>query len=161
MWSHRRPDSRSRDRGFILVEVLVAAAVAAILLAMVMRIFSSTWSSINSIREEADAMLIIRNVIDASAPRANLAAGTQQGTSGRYAWTVSISALGTPASQTAAAPPAQTTSSTTVNGGGEEESPNTAAASTPWGLFKVVVAVRAPSGRRTVLETYRLSRPSR
>jgi type II secretory pathway pseudopilin PulG len=158
MWWRRRPDKRHGARGFILIEVLVAAAVAAVLLAAVMRIFASTWSGVNSVREDADAMLVARNVLEAVAPRNNLAPGTQQGTSGRYAWTVVITGPPAPAGGATGAgfgQPALQQAAASNN----ENAPD-ASTGPPWSLFRIIVAVTAPSGRRTIIDTYRLSRPS-
>ena len=166
MWWRRKPDERARTRGFILIEVLVAAAVAAVLIAAVMRIFASTWSGINSIREDADAMLVARSVIDAVAPRSGLAPGTQQGTAGRYGWTVVITG---PIVQVP--PPSVSVTSPTQAGAGaaaanpadgNAANPNAQQANTgpQWRLFRIIVAVSAPGGRRTVVDTYRLSRSS-
>lgn len=173
MSSLRKPGERRGSRGFVLIEVLVAASVAAVLLAQVMRIFASTWSGINSVREDATAMLVARNVIDANAPRNNLAAGTQEGATGRYAWKVTIEQMDlAPVSGIApvlATTPANATSGSNIAANGGNNSGNTnnggangAAADNgvPWNLFRIDVVVRAPGGRRTVIETYRLSRPS-
>jgi Tfp pilus assembly protein PilE len=174
-WRHK-PVRRDTARGFILLEVLVASAVAAVLLAAVMRIFASTWSGIGTMREDADAMLVARTVIEASAPRANLAPGAQQGSTGRYAWNVVIVgpiAQTSPAVATNFTPPgvqnasssgnstsqANTGNQTNTGNQGDPDNPNgNANNGPPWNLFRVIVAVRAPSGRRTLLETYRLSR---
>lgn len=158
---------RRGNRGFVLVEVLVAASVAAVLLTAVMRIFASTWSGITMVRDEATAMLVARNVIEASAPRNDLAAGTQEGSSGRYSWTVTIAQLNGQVANTDNAPalaptPQNANLGQGTNNGGDPNntSSNGANNGPPWSLFRIVVAVRAPNGRRTDIETYRLSRPS-
>jgi type II secretory pathway pseudopilin PulG len=83
MWSRRKPGEHQRSEGFILVEVLVTAAVAAVLLAALMRAFSSVWGGLGAVREETEAMLVARAVLEASTPRNNLAVLTQEGMSGR------------------------------------------------------------------------------
>ena len=170
MWSRRKPGERGRSEGFILVEVLVTAAVAAVLLAALMRAFSSVWGGIGAVREEADAMLVARAVIEASTPRSNLVPITQEGMSGRYAWSISIvntglqsvtgqqaqpqpTLLSTPGQQDAR----QTDSEQPRSPNGQEEGQTQ---EVPWTLFRIAVAVRAPSGRRTNIETFRLSRPA-
>ena len=187
MWSRRKSDERRHAAGFVLVEVLVTAAVAAVLLAAVMRAYSSLWSGIGAVREETEAMLVARAVIEASTPRTNLVPLTQEGVTGRYAWSIAIADTGivaTPGQQTnpfdqqqqqqqrpgqiapmgqagLLAPGTQTGSGSQP--GDERNNPDGQAESgpreLPWTLFRVAVAVRAPSGRRTSLETYRLSRP--
>jgi Tfp pilus assembly protein PilE len=179
MWSRRKPDEQKRSAGFILVEVLVTAAVAAVLLAALLRAFSTVWSGIGAVREETDAMLVARAVIEASTPRHNLVPLTQQGTSGRYAWTISIASTGIQMAQSApegqnqgAAPVAptgapgqanqnrpQTTGDENAAPGNNPNGDEPTNQEPPWALFKIAVAVRAPSGRRTTLETFRLSRP--
>jgi hypothetical protein len=180
MWSRRRPAEQGRSDGFILVEVLVTAAVAAVLLAALLRAFSTVWSGIGAVREDTEAMLVARAVIEASTPRHNLVPLTQQGTSGRYAWTISIASTGVQMSQSAPEgqnqgaapvasmgvtgqanqdrpqPTADRNASPDNNNASDEEQTNK---EPPWALFRIAVAVRAPSGRRTDLETFRLSRP--
>jgi type II secretory pathway pseudopilin PulG len=177
MWSLRIPGERRGSRGFVLIEALVAASVAAVLLAEVMRIFASTWSGISSVREDATAMLVARNVIEASASRNNVAAGTQEGVTGRYAWKVAVEQIGVapqggnaPALPGAAPNGGMATSNngnnnngTNANGGNNADASNAgnAANGPPWNLYRINVAVLAPGGRRTVIETYRLGRMSR
>jgi len=181
MWLRRRPAENRRSDGFILIEVLVTAAVAAVLLAALMRAFSTVWGNIGGVREETAAMLVARAVIEASTPRYNLVPLTQQGTSGRYAWTISIASTGIqmsnapPQEQNQGAPPVaptgtpgQTTQNrapTTSDADGSRANPSKtgeeqANQEPPWALFRIAVAVQAPSGRRTTIETFRLSRPT-
>jgi type II secretory pathway pseudopilin PulG len=188
MLSRRKPDERRHSAGFVLVEVLVTAAVAAVLLAAVMRAYSSLWSGIAAVREETEAMLVARAVIEASTPRINVVPLTQEGMTGRYAWSIGIEDTGivaTPGQQTnpfdqqqqqqqprpgQIAPMGQAgllgAGMQTASGSQPGDERNNADGQTdsrpqeqPWRLFRIAVAVRAPSGRRTSLETYRLSRP--
>jgi len=187
--SSRRPDKRAGAAGFVLVEVLVTAAVAAVLLAALVRAFSSTWGGIGAVREETEAMLVARAVIEASTPRNNLVPLAQEGVIGRYAWSVAIANTGIGM----AAASADRTASGEAQpdqqrpfGSGPQGSPPLRSAGTlgrpgpdegrrpgepggreadeaqdlPWTLFRIAVSVRAPSGRRTNLETFRLSRPA-
>jgi len=181
MWSRRQPGEHACSQGFLLVEVLVTAAVAAVLLAVLMRAFSSVWGGIGAVREETEAMLVARAVIEASTPRTNLVPLAQDGMTGRYAWAISIVSTGL---QTVAAgqptqlqpslpgatgqpqfgqaqfeqpqpgqsPPDQRSSATNQDEEAQREP--------PWTLFRITVGVRAPGGRRTDIETYRLSRPA-
>jgi type II secretory pathway component PulJ len=168
MWSRRNRGEPRGSEGFILLEVLVAAAVAAVLLAVVMRAYSSVWGGIGDVREETEAMLVARAVIEASASRANLTAGTQEGMSGRYVWTVSVANTEV---QAAISDPIRTQPSQTKSDGERQGENQANSASAPrqeeerqapiWTLFRIAIAVHAPNGRRTTIETYRLSRPAR
>jgi prepilin-type N-terminal cleavage/methylation domain-containing protein len=124
------------NRGFVLIEVLVAVGVAAVLLVALLRAFVSTWFGISTVREEAEAMLIARTLITAVTPRENAGELSQQGSIGRYNWTLEVRK----------APIAPTA-------GADSETPFA------WTLYRAGVVVTAPSGRRTSLETSRLSRP--
>jgi Tfp pilus assembly protein FimT len=144
MWSNRAAGENTAAAGFVLVEVLVALGVAAILLVALMRAFATIWAGIGVVREEAEAMLIARSLLYAATPRSNMVEGVQNGSTGRYGWTVSISK----APQAAPAAPAAAT---------ETE----ADAVQPWTAFIVAINVKAPNGRSTSLETIRLARTAR
>ena len=136
--------NRKSNRGFVLLEVLVAVAVAGIILTALLRSFVTTWQGINIVREEAESMLIARSLVSAVTPRDNTAEVSQRGSIGRYAWALEVKRTPTvppPASLTATDPESEVT-------------PN------PWTLYRVAVVVTAPNGRRTTLETNRLSRPA-
>jgi hypothetical protein len=121
----------------VLIEVLVAVGVAAVLLVALLRAFVTTWSGISLVREEAEAMLIARTLISAATPRQNAAEVSQRGTIGRYNWALEVRRV--PVIRAAAAP--------------DSENPF------PWTLYRAGVTVTAANGRRTSLETSRLSRP--
>lgn len=125
-----------------MIEVLVAVAVAAVLLTALLRAFVTTWQGINTVREEAETMLIARSLISAVTPRDNTTELSQQGAMGRYTWALEVK-------RTVTTPPA-----TLVDADPENATPN------PWTLYRVAVVVTAPNGRRTTLATNRLSRPS-
>jgi len=133
---------RKANSGFVLLEVLVAVAVAGVILIALLRSFVTTWWGINTVREEAEAMLIARSLISSVAPRYNTNEVAQQGVIGRYRWTVEVKRTVTP-------PPQGLTTS----------DPETANAN-PWTLYRVAVVVTAPTGRRTTIATNRLSRPA-
>ena len=123
------------NRGFVLIEVLVAVAVAGVILVALSRAFISTWFGISTVREEAEAMLVARSLISAVTPRENASEIIQQGSTGRYNWALEVKKA--PMAAPAAA----------------NENPF------PWTLYRVGVVVTAPNGRRTSVETSRLSRP--
>jgi prepilin-type N-terminal cleavage/methylation domain-containing protein len=129
---------RKTSRGFVLIEVLVAVAVAAVLLVALLRSFVTTWAGITTVREEAETVLIARTLINAVTPRDNAAEISQQGSIGRYNWALEVRKA-----PVVVAPAAATDSATPF----------------PWTLYRVGVVVTAPNGRRTSLETSRLSRP--
>ena len=184
MWSRRSKDRPAGSPGFMMIEALVAIAVAAVLLAVLMQGFSSVWRGIGHVREETEAMLVARAVIEATAPRLNLAPGAHEGVTGRYAWTVNVldtqrqmiaeapSQQSQPASGSGSGGSSQTQQRPQPTGSGtqtqgrenekeqDEEQKGTTNEGGPWTLYRIAVAVRAPSGRSTILETYRLSRPA-
>ena len=123
----------------MLIEVLVAVAVAGVILVALSRAFISTWFGISTVREEAEAMLIVRTLISAVTPRENASEIVQQGSIGRYNWALEVKRV------PMAAPPAAPAAA--------NETPF------PWTLYRVGVVVTAPNGRRTSVETSRLSRP--
>jgi hypothetical protein len=142
-----------------------------VLLAILMRAFSGVWSGIGAVREDTEAMLVARAVIEASTPRHNLVPLTQEGMSGRYAWSIAIANTGIATAVPQQGPSGQQSRNQpslfnppTQLAANRQPSPDDAGANAergqPWSLFKIAVAVRAPSGRRTTLETYRLSRPA-
>ncbi len=130
---------RNSNRGFVLIEVLVAVAVAAVLLVALLRSFVTTWYGIGAVRQDAEAVLIGRSLINAVTPRAKTAEVTQQGTTGRYSWAVEVKRADVP-------PPP-------VSADADPEEKFT------WTLYRVGVVVTGPNGRRTSLETTRLGRP--
>jgi hypothetical protein len=119
----------------MLIEVLVAVAVAGVILVALLRAFVSTWFGISTVREEAEAMLIARTLISAVTPREKASEIVQQGSIGRYNWALEVK-------KAPMAAPA-----------GADDKPF------PWTLYRVGVVVTAPNGRRTSVETSRLSRP--
>ena len=138
--------NRKSNRGFVLLEVLVAVAVAGIILTALLRSFVTTWQGINIVREEAESMLIARSLVSAATPRDNTAEVSQRGSIGRYGWALEV--------KRAPTPPPPPPSSLTASDPESEATPN------PWTLYRVAVVVTAPNGRRTTLETNRLSRPA-
>jgi hypothetical protein len=183
MWSRRKPGKPRHADGFMLVEVLVTAAVAAVLLGTLMRAFASVWGGIGAVREDTEAMLVARAVIEASTPRINLVPLTQDGMAGRYAWAISVVSTGIQAiiateqqgqqqgqqgqqqqlqqqqQQQFGRTPLQNAQQPGTGNQPDAGDQQGANQDQPWTLFRITVAVRAPSGRRTTLETVRLSRP--
>lgn len=127
----------------MLVEVLVAVAVAAIIMAVLIRAFATTWSGIAAVREEAESMLLARSMLDHEPMSRKLVSGVRTGSIGRYAWTVTTA-------KAAVVAPIKSADNT------NNEQPVT-----PWALYRVVVVMNAPSGRSTTLETFQLAQTPR
>src|SRR5688572_20454763 len=134
---------RRGDAGFALLEVLVAVAVASILMAVLIRSFVSTWAGINMVRDEAEGTLLARSILDELLLRGMLAAGSQDGTMGSYAWNV------TTTMQTL------TTVAATQPRSAEQGNQATPAPTTA-NIFHVVVTMRGPSGRSNRLDAYKI-----
>ena len=144
--SQVRHDRRqSRRAGFVLLETLVALAVAALLLTMLSRSFLSTWHGTMHAREDLEAMMIARTVLEDAMPRDKLAAGVRTGTAAGYVWQADTLPASTRAA--AVAPPSLPS--------GLQVEP-TPTSDQRWTLYKIVVTVRSPTGRRVVLDAFRL-----
>ncbi len=88
---------RNTNRGFVLIEVLVAVAVAGLILVALLKAFVNTWYGISTVREEAEAMMIARTLVSAVTPRENAAEASQQGSIGRYNWRLEVKKAPLPA----------------------------------------------------------------
>ncbi len=137
---------RRGEAGFALIEVLVAVAVASVLMAVLIRSFVSTWGGINIVRDEAEGTLLARSILDELLLRGALAAGTQDGTMGRYAWNVT-----TTMQTVATVPAAQPRSGAEGNQRNQQNQQPTTA-----NIFHVVVTMRGPSGRSNRLDAYKI-----
>lgn len=150
MWSHRKRADRRARAGFVLFEVLVATVVAAILLTALIRAFAGVWSGIATVREDVEAVIVARAVLEtASTSRTGIAPRFQEGVSGSFRWTLAVAAA------------RELSDPRTAVGSGMLRDPS--APSDPvtglaggWRLYRITAAVQGPSGRRTVLETLRL-----
>jgi len=138
MSSRRTGAEPHATRGFVLIEVLVAVGVAAIIMAALLRSFTSTWAGINAVREEAESMLLARTLLADATESGKILAGTRNGTIGRYGW--NLTAIPTPV-----APPANQATA------GADKPP-----ASPWTLYRVDLVITTPSGRSKSLETFRL-----
>ena len=137
---------RHGEAGFALIEVLVAVAVASVLMAVLIRSFVSTWGGINIVRDEAEGTLLARSILDELLLRGTLAAGSQDGTMGRYAWNVTTLMQTLP---TVAATQARS------GEGGNQRNPTSQQATTV-NIFHVAVTMRGPSGRNSRLDAYKI-----
>jgi hypothetical protein len=129
--------------------VLVAVAVASILMAVLIRSFVSTWAGINVVRDEAEGTLLARSILDELLLRGMLAAGSQDGTMGRYAWNV------TTTMQTLTTVAATQPRSAEQGSQGNQATPATPAPTTA-NIFHVIVTMRGPSGRSSRLDAYKI-----
>lgn len=135
-----------RRSGFMLLEVLVAAVVAVVLLTLLTRLAVDNQYRIASVRGTSGAMAVARSVLEEASARKGLEAGERRGMAGVYRWVVVVEALGEVA-------PAPKTS------GADQETPTTTDESKPiWALYRIDVAVVAPDGRATTLAAHRLGR---
>jgi prepilin-type N-terminal cleavage/methylation domain-containing protein len=142
MSSHPNAVDAGAERGFALIEVLVAVAVAAVLMGVLVRSFATTWSGITAVRENAEAMLLARSMLEHDAALRRLVPGVKVGTIGRYAWTMTT---------------AQAQSAATA----QSEAGNNEQPAPVWTLYRVTVVMNAPSGRSTTLETFQLAQPAK
>jgi prepilin-type N-terminal cleavage/methylation domain-containing protein len=137
------------EAGFALIEVLVAVAVASVLMAVLIRSFVSTWAGVNIVRDEAEGTLLARSILDELLLRGTLAAGSQDGTMGRYAWNVTTT-MQTVTTVPAAQPRSGEEGNQRNQGNQQNQLPATA------NIFHVVVTMRGPSGRSNRLDAYKI-----
>jgi prepilin-type N-terminal cleavage/methylation domain-containing protein len=130
------------SRGFVLVEVLVAVAVAGALMTVLIRSFTQTWSGINYVREEAEGTLLARSMMADATERGKITPGSQEGVIGRYAWKLTTTVL--PFSAAAAKKPIQGENADTI--------PTTNNV-----LYHLVIVLKGPSGRSNRLDTYKIA----
>lgn len=147
----KRGRRSNRKSGFVLIEVLVAVGVAAILMAALMRAFVNTWSGVNIVRDEAEGTLLARSMLDEALLRGQLQPGTQEGTLGRYTWTIAT----TMQTVTAVAPVQNKSGDNTNNGNNAGNSGNAATPGTAT-IFHVAVVLRGPSGRSNRLDGFKI-----
>jgi prepilin-type N-terminal cleavage/methylation domain-containing protein len=160
---------RSGQAGFVLIEVLVAVGIASVLMAVLMRAFVNTWAGVSIVRDEAEGTLLARSLIEEILLRGQIQAGTQEGTLGRYAWTIGTSM------QTVAviAPP--------IKPQGQSQNQSQGQAQRPQGqgqgqgqaqgdqktqpqtatIYHVAVVMRGPSGRSNRLDAFKIGPPTR
>lgn len=150
--------------GFTLLEVLVASSVAVVLLVALLRAFGGIWDLNTRVREEAEAMIIARAVLEAAGTRGGLSVRAQEGRAGTYRWGVTIEeapiGVPPPLPEVAAARLrlAATTAADDDDDDDEDSSGNAGAAkdAQQWQLYRIRIAVVAPSGRRTLLDSVKL-----
>lgn len=131
--------SATDSRGFVLIEVLVAVGVAAALMAVLIRSFSATWSGVNYVREEAEGTLLARSMMAEAVQRDKLAAGTQEGVAGRYAWKLTTAVFPIPPA------PVQP----------KEQQADTETPSDKV-LYHLVLVLKGPSGRSNRLDRFEI-----
>lgn len=126
-----RPDPRRAapaQAGFTLLEVLVALALAAALLAGIGAVWSTNARAARTLEERTGLMATARAVMTGIAPRAALRPGRTDGEIAGHRWRMDVRPLPV---------------------GGDD----TSGAWVPW---DILIRVRAPSGAMVVLETVRL-----
>jgi len=140
--------------GFALLEVLVATAVAVVLLAALMRVFSSVWLGIGSVREEAEAAILARSLLEASATRNGLAPHYEEGRTAGYSWGLAVALALKEADP-------RTVKHDMRRWSGEATPDDPPGIGSGWQLYRLTAVVQSPSGRRTVFETLRLAHPKK
>lgn len=134
-------------RGFMLLEVLVAAVVAVVMITVLTRLAGDNWTRVEDVRTASGGMAVARSVLEEASARKALQAGETRGMAGVYRWVVAIERLGdvTPAPATSGADQETTAKDATETG-------------PTWSLYRIDVVVTAPNGRSSTLETFRLGR---
>lgn len=139
--------AEDRRSGFMLLEVLVAAVVAVVLITLLTRLAGDNRHRVEEVRGQSGAMAVARSVLEEVSARGGLEAGERRGMAGVYRWVVVTDRL-----EEVKPPPVISTDD-------QETDKKDATAEAPvWTLYRVAVAVMAPDGRRTTLEAHRLGR---
>jgi hypothetical protein len=128
----------------MLLEVLVAAVVAVVLITLLTRLGGDNRHRVAEIGGTSGAMAVARSVLEEISDRDKLEAGERRGMTGGFRWVVVTDRLDDVA-------PEAPTSKADQEGGGRSDK-------VIWTLYRIGVAVEAPDGRRTTLETHRLGR---
>ena len=136
-----------RRSGFMLIEVLVAAVVAVVLITLLTRLGIDNGHRVAEIRGTSGAMAVARSVLEESAGRRMIEAGERRGMAGAYRWVVVTERLGEVIGTKPRSESDQESTASDANG-----------EASPWTLYRIGVAVEAPDGRRTTLEAHRLGR---
>jgi prepilin-type N-terminal cleavage/methylation domain-containing protein len=137
------------SRGFVLVEVLVAVAVAGALMTVLIRSFTQTWSGINYVREEAEGTLLARSMMADATERGKITPGSQEGVIGRYAWKLTTTVL-----PFKLAPKPVLQSGT----GGDDAAPAPPPSNNV--LYHLVLVLKGPSGRSNRLDRFKIGQPA-
>lgn len=132
-----------RRSGFMLLEVLVAAVLAVVLITLLTRIAGDNARRVEEIRGTSGAMAVARSVLEEVSARGRMEAGERRGMAGAYRWVVVTDRLG----EVIPAPPISEA---------DQEATAKEAEKPTWTLYRVGVAVEAPDGRRVTLEAHRL-----
>jgi prepilin-type N-terminal cleavage/methylation domain-containing protein len=157
-------ERRDKNSGFSLVEVLAALAIAAALSAALVHTFSNTRYNAGRIRELIDMMTLGDNLL-AQINAEKIQAARIDGHDGRFIWSLDVN----PASYAATViqysenvQPDQTTKPSTSKEveqqgqSGTEIGKSNNEAAQKWSVYRIRIGVQAPSGRRHVVETFRI-----
>lgn len=80
----------SEQRGFTLLEVLVASSIAAIGIVTVLELFAGSSRLAGASTRQSEALITARSVMDQALWQADLDDGLTQDTWGDYAWTLEV-----------------------------------------------------------------------
>ncbi len=141
----RGPAARRRA-GFVMIEVLVAAAVAAILIVQLVRLARDRTFGVAEVVETGRATAIARSLMTEASRRDALVAGERTGELAGHRWRVTV-----------------TPTDCVVGGRGGASGfsgrlPPEECPARGWILARIVVEVGVTGERRTSLETWRLGR---
>jgi prepilin-type N-terminal cleavage/methylation domain-containing protein len=141
MWSAPRRRERSGRAGFTLIEVMVALIVAVVLGAGLVRFFAGVRHDAFRLREDLDAWVVARAVLDSVPSGAAVSPGTTVGATGAFSWRLEAVPMGQLSMPVAP-----------VEGEGEGEAPD---APQPLAM-RLSVDVTGPRSGTARLETIRL-----
>jgi general secretion pathway protein I len=77
-----------RQRGFTLLEVLIATSIMSIGIVAALELFSGSLRLAGDARHQSQAMVLVRSLMDEEVWRDVLEEGIRTGTEGAYSWTV-------------------------------------------------------------------------
>jgi prepilin-type N-terminal cleavage/methylation domain-containing protein len=152
---------RRGERGFSLLEVLAALIIASLMIAVLSRGLATAAVSTRAPAEVVSAMAIARVLAAEARDDPTSAPEPRSGSTGRYTWRIDVAELGL---QPATPPFPPAPRGVATGGGGQDtvvvqrqtEGAPEAAAAPPPVLYRIAVAVTAPSGRSVTLETAKL-----
>lgn len=90
---------RAADRGYVLIEALVATAVVAMILAALFAVAADSARRVDRVRDTRAALMIARSTLASVGVAIPLAAGSTSGVDGDYEWRVEIERYPAPVTQ--------------------------------------------------------------
>lgn len=161
----------SSSRGFTLIEVLIALAIASVLVPAITRLVGNTRSGAVAVVANVHAMRIAQAMLDRFADDPKVATGRYSGKEEGYHWQVDVQSTPYTVRTIVSAPPkeaapeqkgADTGAKADTNaprmelGKVGEPASRKPAPKTDWTLVRITAVVQSPTRRSAVLETVRL-----